>query len=327
MDGWVTHDVIAFMPEVIMKIRQREFCGQTDEQAMLALAQASPTENLHVVDLPYRLSSWALDDPDNVALWVNEAGQLQAWAVMQTPFWTIDYVYHPNAGTALHRQVLAWADARVRQILDTPSGHPCWFVMVFAGQTERIRELEEAGFASQAKVGPNSWSKVWMQRRTAMPVAARALPTGFTIRPLAGESEVEACVQLHRAVFESKNMTPEWRIRTLRRPEYRPDLDLVVVAPDGCLSAFCVCWLKKGPGGEASGQIEPFGVHQGFLRMGLGRAILSEGLRRLHQCGADKVYVETDKQRNAALALYEAVGFRLLQEVLVYRKDYADVPG
>jgi mycothiol synthase len=138
---------------------------------------------------------------------------------------------------------------------------------------------------------------------------------------LAGENEVEAYVQLHRAVFESKNMTAEWRTRTLRRPEYLPDLDLVAVAPDGRLAALCVCWLDK-ESEKPSGQIEPLGVHQDFRKSGLGRAILSEGLRRLYLCGADRVYVETDKYRNAALGLYEAVGFRVIRDVLVYRKDY-----
>jgi mycothiol synthase len=295
--------------------------GETDKQAMIALAHVFPTDNLHVADLPYRLSSWAVDYPDNIGLWVNAEGQLLAWAVMQTPFWTIDYVYHPDAGTNLHQRILAWADHRARQVLDTPSGRPCWFVMVFASQTDRIRDLEEAGFVSQANVGEDSWSKVLMQRSAHIPVADYALPAGFSVRPLAGENEVEAYVQLHRAVFESKNMTAEWRTRTLRRPEYLPDLDLVAVAPDGRLAALCVCWLDK-ESEKPSGQIEPLGVHQDFRKSGLGRAILSEGLRRLYLCGADRVYVETDKYRNAALGLYEAVGFRVIRDVLVYRKDY-----
>jgi mycothiol synthase len=295
--------------------------GETDKQAMIALAHAFPTDNLHVADLPYRLSSWAVDYPDNIGLWVNAEGQLLAWAVMQTPFWTIDYAYHPDAGTNLHQRILAWADHRARQVLDTPSGRPCWFVMVFASQTDRIRDLEEAGFVSQANVGEDSWSKVLMQRSAHIPVADYALPAGFSVRPLAGENEVEAYVQLHRAVFESKNMTAEWRTRTLRRPEYLPDLDLVAVAPDGRLAALCVCWLDK-ESEKPSGQIEPLGVHQDFRKSGLGRAILSEGLRRLYLCGADRVYVETDKYRNAALGLYEAVGFRVIRDVLVYRKDY-----
>jgi mycothiol synthase len=304
-----------------MKTKQREFSGTTDQEVMIALAHAFPTDNVHVVDLPYRLSSWALDDPDNVRLWVNAAGQLLAWAVMQTPFWTIDYAYRPDAGAHLHRHILAWADQRAHQVLASPSGRPCWFAMVFAHQTDRIRDLEEAGFVSQANMGADSWSKVLVQRSAHIPVADYALPAGFSVRSLAGENEVQAYVQLHRAVFESKNMTTEWRTRTLRRPEYRPDLDLVAVAPDGRLGAFCVCWLdndSEHPGA----QIEPLGVHQDFRQLGLGRAILSEALWRLDHCGADRVYVETDKYRNAALGLYEAVGFRVIHDVLVYRKDY-----
>ena len=302
-----------------MSIIQREFSGEADLQAMAALAQASPADNLHVIDLPYRFSSWALDDADNVGLWVNAEGQLQAWAVMQTPFWTIDYARHPDAGPNLHQHVLAWADRRAAHMLNTSYGRPQWFVMVLANQTERIRDLEQAGFASQADVGQDSWSKVWMRRPAQTPIVDYTLPAGFTIRPLAGASEVEAYVELQREVFESRNMTVEWRARTLRRPEYIPDLDWVAVAPDGRLAAFCVCWLD---GNNASGQVEPLGVRAEFRHLGLGRAILSEGLRRLASHDARNVYVETDHYRNAALELYESAGFQVIQNVWVYRKDY-----
>ena len=305
-----------------MGIGQRGFTGEADIQAMTALARIAPGENVHVIDLAYRFSSWALDHRDNVALWIDGAGELLAWAVMQTPFWTIDYVCHPDAEKNLHRRILAWADRRANAMLGTPSGHPMWFVEVFAHQAERIRDLEAAGFASQADVGEDSWSKVLLCRSVDLPVLGYSLPAGFTIRPLAGEREVAAYVQLHQAVFGSRNMTVAWRARTLRRPEYQPDLDLVAVAPAGRLAAFCVCWLDgrlaEGPGG----QIEPLGVHQDFRNLGLGQSILSEGLRRLSLGGARTVWVETDQDRNAALGLYERMGFRPRREILVYRKDY-----
>jgi hypothetical protein len=38
--------------------------------------------------------------------------------------------------------------------------------------------------------------------------------------------------------------------------------------------------------------------------------------------GAQEILVETDNFRNAAFALYESVGFRILYDVLVFRKDY-----
>jgi ribosomal protein S18 acetylase RimI-like enzyme len=96
----------------------------------------------------------------------------------------------------------------------------------------------------------------------------------------------------------------------------------VAVAPDGRLAAFCVGWLNDHPTGEVNGQIDPMGVHADYHRLGLGRAILYENLRRMYMHGARQVFVETDSYRNPAMALYEVVGFRVFREILVYRKDY-----
>ena len=304
-----------------MPISQRTFRGEADLQAMAALVRAFPADNLHVTDLPYRFSSWAFDFPENVGLWATPGGSLLAWAAMQTPFWTIDQACHPDAGEELRRQIWAWADGRARAILGTPSGHPMWFVNVFADQAERMRDLEEAGFACQANVGEDSWSKVLMRRAADRPAAAPTRPADVAIRPLAGSAEVEAYVALHRAVFESKSMTAEWRARTLRRPEYLSDLDLVAVAPDGRLVAFCVGWLDKSAE-EARGQIEPLGVHPDWRSRGVGRAILSEAVQRLMLHDARRIYVETDNYRDAALELYESLGFEVVRDVLVYRKEY-----
>jgi mycothiol synthase len=309
-----------------MEPRLRAFAGEADLQAMAALAKAFPTNNLHVADLPYRFSSWALDYPDNIAVWAGPDGALLGWAIMQTPFWTIDYACHPGAAAALHPQILAWADARARQIAGTPSGRPMWFVNVFTGQHDRIHNLELAGFASQADVGEDSWTKVLMRRPGQLPIPPSPLPEGFTLRPLGGEDEVEAYVALHQAAFQSKNMTVPWRRRTLSRPEYAAGLDLVAVAPGGRLAAFCIGWLNQPRSGDGTvpitGQIEPLGVHEDFQHQGLGRCLLSEVLRRLQQRGAEWVDVETDNYRDAAFALYSSVGFQVLEDVLVYRKDY-----
>lgn len=90
-----------------MKISQRNYCGEADKSEMMALALSLQGETLHVIDLPYRLSSWALDDPDNISLWVDENNRMVAWAVMQTPFWTIDYVCRQDGEMDLHQQILA----------------------------------------------------------------------------------------------------------------------------------------------------------------------------------------------------------------------------
>jgi hypothetical protein len=161
-----------------MNTIQRKFSRQANLRAMAALVKDFPTDNVHVINLPYRLSSWALDDPGNIGLWFSSGNQRLAWAVLQIPFWTIDFPIHPEADQDLRRKLWDWTDQRAQALLDTPNGHPTLFEY--------------------------------------------SLPTGFSICPLAGVREIEAYVELHRAVFKSRNMTMEWRSRTLCQPEYIP---------------------------------------------------------------------------------------------------------
>jgi mycothiol synthase len=304
-----------------MAITQRNLSSEKDKYDISTLARQFSINNLHVIDLPYRLSSWALDDPENIRLWFDENDNLIAWAVLQTPFWIIDYGCHPDYESSLHPEILAWADQRARSILDTPFGHPAWFIPVFSGQSDRIRDLEKAGYKCQSDLGEDSWTMVLMRRSVQTSVTVYEPRSGFTVRPLAGEAEVKSYVELHQSVFESKNMTVEWRMRMLQHPDYRPDLDIVVEAPDGRLVAFCICWFNED---TLAGHVEPLGCQKDFRRFALGRVALSGGLQRLQSLGAQNIYVETDGYRNTAFRLYEAFNFQVVQNVLVYRKDYED---
>jgi ribosomal protein S18 acetylase RimI-like enzyme len=305
-------------------INQRSYSGEHDQVQMIRLALEHQADTMHAIDLPYRLSSWALDDPENVALWVDDGDQLLAWAVMQTPFWSADYVIHPAVERLLHPQLLGWINQRARALLGTIYARPCWFVNVFANQALRRQELEAAGFANQAAADEDAWSKVWMLRRQAA-VPEYPAPSGFTLRSLAGEREAAAYAALHQQVFESKNMTTQWRLRTLKHPGYRRELDTVVAAPGGRLAAFCVGWMAESPANGLVGQVEPLGCHAHFRRYALGRVALCETLRRLQRLGVNNVYVETDSYRNTAFRLYESLGFQVAREVRVYRKDYSSV--
>jgi GNAT superfamily N-acetyltransferase len=81
-------------------------------------------------------------------------------------------------------------------------------------------------------------------------------------------------------------MTLEWRQRTLVHPDYQPGLDLVVVAPNGELAAFCIGWFHtSGPGGKPSGQIEPMGVHPIYRQLGLSKLLQNELFRRMQAWG------------------------------------------
>lgn len=309
-----------------MPTHTRPYAGVADQQRMAELVREYPEGNLHVADLPYRLSSWAFDHPENIGLWEDQSGRLIAWVVLQAPFWAIDYVLHPRAEEqGLLSEVLSWACRQARQVAARPGGRPMWFAYVTAGRLDRQRALEAAGFYSIEHDPQDPWSGLYLARGGQTPVPAATLPDGFTIRPLAGATEVAAYVELHRAAFGSDNMTVAWRARTLERPEYLPDLDLVVEAPAGRLAAFCVGWISTSGHGDALiGQIEPLGVHPDYRQLGLGRAVLLEALRRLGRRGVATIVVETDDFRDAAVTLYTSTGFSVAEKILIYRKDVVD---
>ena len=199
--------------------RQLSFDGSTAQQQILGLVQESPRVHVHVVDLPYRLSSWAWSAPAQTRQWVTPEGDLHAWACLQTPFWSLDLAVHPDAPPALTGEILSWADARAHEVLSTEYGRPMWFAFAFSDQDELIAAFEAAGYESQAE-GAEAWSMVLMRHAPAPPRPPAELPPGFTLRPLRGESDVGAYVDLHRRVFNSDSMTEGWRSAILRQPAY-----------------------------------------------------------------------------------------------------------
>ena len=300
--------------------------GEADRARMLALVRAQPVENIHVVDQPYRLCSWAFDSPANVALWEDERGGLLAWAVLQSPFWSLDYALHSAAPPTAHATVLAWADARAGQLVNTPFGREAWFAAALDWQAERRRELTGAGFVAQDG-GEEAWTQVLFRRDGGLPVPPATPRPGFAVRPLRGAAEVAAYVALHREVFGTSNMTEAWRQRTLDAPGHRPEFDLVATNAAGELVGFAIGWWWDGPDGPVA-QVEPFGVRADARRYGVAWALMFELLRRLGAAGAAEVRVMTDNYRDAAYAFYQACDFQIVGNVIMYRRDViADLRG
>lgn len=296
--------------------------GQRDMQRVYELALAVPGASLHMVDLPYRLCSPSAQLLENVRLWEDAQGSLLGFAIAQLPWLTVDYVVHPaarDAGLELEEAILAWALERWPRFMAEHGLRYSLFVEVREDQPERVALLE------RLRLVRDEWHTLHLAQSLKDDIPAAQPPDGFTIRPLAGEEEAAAYVALHRAAFGSENMTLDWRQRTLRAPQYVPELDLVAVAPDGRLAAFCICWLTQrshDENGGNAGQVEPIGVHPDFQQRGLGRALLLEGLRRLKAHGALTAYVDSDGDNAASRLLYESAGFRVASIVLKYRKDF-----
>jgi len=306
-----------------MRLKARFYAGAADDRAMLELAAEKAASYLHWIDLPYRSSSWSFRLPGATTLFEDDGGRLHAWASFQAPFWFVDLYARQDEDLP---ELLAWIDTQAAGLLDSPGGRPIWFTGVFEGDMPRIAALEQAGYACVSFIENDAWLKVWLARDLAGDQSRPVLPPNFILRSLAGEAEVDAYVALHRHAFGSENMTRGWRLATLAHPDYRPELDLVVQAPDGRLAGFCIGWIAQAPDGTLHGQVEPMGVHEDFRRLGLGRALLYETFRRMAAIGAKLVFVECDGFPVGADYLnYAAAGFSLRKKFLVYRKDFAPI--
>lgn len=291
-----------------MTITRRPFHNEADLPRLFELVQALPLSCRHVLDLSWRLSALQDNSERDVACWEDSTGKLVGFAAWQIPWAMLDFFILPGTTQqAVETEVFAWANGRFREH-DEERGYPLPYRVDFRDDDLARRQLIEAhGFLLD-----DGDSYTLFQHTLDSLAPAPALPNGFTLRPLAGEQEAAAYSELHRAAFESASMTPRWRGRTLRMPQYRPELDLVVAAPCGELAAFCVGWFDPE---RQLAQIEPIGVHPRFRRRGLARVLLLEMLHRFKAHGATSAFIEPFSDNTHIHRASESVGFQRVHTV------------
>jgi mycothiol synthase len=156
----------------------------------------------------------------------------------------------------------------------------------------------------------DNWPEYQWRCELDAPIPPAPLAPGYTIRSLGDGLELlERCyasgLGFHegdiRVAVENRD-DPTWYRNIQTAPLYRRDLDLVAVAPDGAIAAFCTIWFDDV---TRSAYFEPVATVPAHQRRGLGKALLSEGLRRLQRMGATRAFVSGYSV--AANALYQSV--------------------
>jgi ribosomal protein S18 acetylase RimI-like enzyme len=130
------------------------------------------------------------------------------------------------------------------------------------------------------------------------------LTDGFRYRTVEPEDLAER-VAVHRDVWEPSRVTESSYRNVMAEWPYRRSLDCVVEAPDGRFAAYVLVWPDDENG---VGLFEPVGTRAEFRRRGLGAAVCTFGLQRLHEEGMRRAVVGCDA--GPACALYESIGFR-----------------
>jgi ribosomal protein S18 acetylase RimI-like enzyme len=181
--------------------------------------------------------------------------------------------------------------------------------------TWQIAMLEQHGFVRE------SLRTLSYGRSLNEPIEDYMLPPGFCLRCVAGEHEVEALVSLHRDAFGTDNMTVGRRLTIMRAPAYEPALDLVVVAPNGELAAFCICGIEEETDSGRIGFTDPVGTHPHYRRRGLGKAVITAGMHRLQERKASIVKLGTSSKNIPMQKLAEVLGFTCVSEKLWFSKE------
>jgi len=150
------------------------------------------------------------------------------------------------------------------------------------------------------------------------PIPELSLPAGYSIRHVRGEEDLHQRITVHREAFAPyTSVTPDKYRAIMNAPTYQPELDLVVVAPDGSFASFCIVWYDER---NQFGVFEPVGCHPQHRRRGLTKALICEGLRRLKRLGATLASVGSEDHNVASNALYESLGFRTLDYDYLWKK-------
>jgi len=96
------------------------------------------------------------------------------------------------------------------------------------------------------------------------------------------------------------------------RPNVDLKLKIAVVSPVGNFVSYCGMWYDPKVGYAV---IEPVATDPQYRKMGLGRAVVLEGIRRVGELGAKTAIVGSSQQ------FYYSIGLRPFKTSTIWRKS------
>ena len=292
----------------------RLYQDETDYARMRELVRSAypltgPPLNLTIGDLDWWRAT--TNDPttlSKVRLWFDELGALIAFVWPRGD--QVDVITLPNHPN-LEETILTQTEADYRQ--KPAEGDEARRFRYWSDEVDHVRNalLQEQGYTRT-----DDYLTFHTYTLTELP-PARPLPEGYTIRHVQGETDLEPRVAAHRSAFHPSRMTVEKHRAVMASPTYRPELDLMVVAPDGTVAACTIVWFDEV---NRMGIFEPVACHKEYQRRGLASAVMVEGLRRLSALGAQVAHVNSWRDDSSGAMLYRALGFTATGRIFAWEK-------
>ena len=209
----------------------------------------SAGRSFSVEQLGQRLATPSLDRFNDQRVWVDVSGGVVGFAqVWNLP--SIDslgsYFYfrvHPDVrGRGIEREIIEWGIRRAHEAGEQHGLRAVLKGRIFEHDSYSKGIFEMFNFEI-ARYGFR------MARPLSIPIPEPVLPEGYTLRHVMGENDIEPWVACFNESFiDHWGFNPdsvEERRHRLERPGYRPEQDLVAVAPDGSFAAFCLWEMDR----------------------------------------------------------------------------------
>jgi ribosomal protein S18 acetylase RimI-like enzyme len=252
----------------------------------------------------------------HIYLWEDHSGGILGWTLFSPRECTFDVFAWPDLrGTSELQQMLAWSAAQMSALVQKMGQETLYKMWNFADDGVICAGLQRLGMAPSSD---ESYLYFLRSLDEAPPVAN--LPAGYQVRSCLGEAEVAARAAAQYGAFGSRVPFERYVqrfLRFMRSPVYLPQQDIVAIAPDGRFAAFCIIWLDTE---NRVGLFEPVGAHPDFQQLGLGKAVMLEGLRRMRLGGMQTAIVCAAQDNPAAQRLYQSVGFQVANQLVTYAR-------
>ncbi|GMQ78603.1 MAG: hypothetical protein BMS9Abin02_1124 [Anaerolineae bacterium] len=236
-----------------------------------------------------------------VAIWETADGRV-AGVVNPEGMGEIFIQAHPGYQTPeLEEEMVEFAENNLAQ----PGPDGMRTLQIWAHEDDRIRRniLQGRGYKK------SEWPEFQRRHPLSNIDYKPTIPPGYSVRSLGDKEELPARSMVSWRAFhpdapDNDYEGWDWYSNVQRAPLYRRDLDIVAVAPEGELASFCTVWFDDV---TRTGAFEPVGTAPTYQKMGLGKAVLAEGLNRLKHLGATLATVSSFTP--PAHALYSSMGF------------------
>jgi ribosomal protein S18 acetylase RimI-like enzyme len=253
--------------------------------------------------------------PDEIVrIWDDARGEPVGWAVFQSVD-GFDYRVVPGlAGSVLEEEIVDWGIDGIRAWrkangLDDRCVVECW-----GGDHSRTAILTKLGFTRGEVIG------VVFSQSLDRVIPEPRLPDGWRVSGLDDDALIDSRATTQFEAFSpGSHTTPDtWRRMMKNAPGYDRDLDNIAISPKGDVCAAALVWFDVE---SLTGEFEPVGTRPAYQRRGLGKAVLLRGLAKMRGRGMRTAIVGTNATNAAAIALYESVGFTIVNRNTEYRRE------